>query len=135
MYRTLRWDYGPSQEWIYGIEIIYKRLLQEERFDKIKKRQRRKSSFFPLLKIIIFFLTREEYLVCEFACLLSSVGGYVGLFFGISIFEFIFSLESIVSYTFKTYFSNNKSNINVQILFLLICIQLHTFCEVNGVNY
>ena len=63
-------------------------------------------------KSILLF--REEYLVCEFACLLSSVGGYVGLFFGISIFDFIFSLEWIVSYTFETSFSNNnKVNINV----------------------
>ena len=41
---------------------------------------------------------REEYLVCEFACLLSSVGGYVGLFFGASFFDLIFLFEFIVKY-------------------------------------
>ena len=41
---------------------------------------------------------REEYLVCEFPCLLSSVGGYVGLFFGASFFDLIFLFEFIVKY-------------------------------------
>ena len=57
----------------------------------------------------IYFLTlfkcfsshsREEYLVCEFACLLSSVGGYIGLFFGISIFDLIFTIEWIITYIY-----------------------------------
>ena len=34
-HRTARWEYGSSQEWMYGIELIYKRLLQEERFQLI----------------------------------------------------------------------------------------------------
>ena len=37
---------------------------------------------------------RREYLVCDFAYLISSVGGYIGLFFGLSIIDFIFKLES-----------------------------------------
>ena len=39
---------------------------------------------------------REEFRICDFSCLLSSAGGYVGLFFGISIFDLIFSLEWIL---------------------------------------
>ena len=41
---------------------------------------------------------RAEYLVCEFPCLLSSVGGYVGIFFGASLFDLILLLEFIVKY-------------------------------------
>ena len=50
---------------------------------------------------------REEYLVCDFPCLLSSVGGYVGLFFGVSIFELIFIIEQLMDYV-KLKFSSLK---------------------------
>ena len=41
-------------------------------------------------------LCREEYLVCELACLISSVGGYLGLFFGVSILDALFLGEWII---------------------------------------
>ena len=41
---------------------------------------------------------REEYLVCDFPCILSTCGGYVGLFFGVSIFDIIFLLEWLIFY-------------------------------------
>ena len=37
-----------------------------------------------------------EYLICEFSCVLSSVGGYVGLFFGVSVLDFVFLGEWVV---------------------------------------
>ena len=39
---------------------------------------------------------REEYLVCELACLISSVGGYLGLFFGVSILDTLFLGEWVI---------------------------------------
>lgn len=71
--KTPKFEYGVSQEWIYAVRILYKNLLQEK---------------------------KEEYLVCEFACLLSSVGGYIGLFFGVSIFDLIFTVEWIITYIY-----------------------------------
>ena len=68
--RLLKSEYGPSQDWFFGLKLLYLSLLHEE---------------------------REEYKVCDFSCILSSTGGYVGLFFGISIFELLFSLEFILS--------------------------------------
>ena len=62
-------QYGWSKDWVFGLNLIYTSLHQEE---------------------------REEYRICDFSCLLSSAGGYVGLFFGISIFDLIFSLEWIL---------------------------------------
>ena len=46
----------------------------------------------------VLMLCREEYLVCDFSCLLSSIGGYVGLFFGMSIFDLILTSEWMMSY-------------------------------------
>ena len=54
------------------------------------------------------YLFREEYLVCEFPCLLSSIGGYVGLLFGISIFDIILFFEWIVTASCKTLNSKTK---------------------------
>ena len=50
-----------------------------------------------LLYLTLHHEEREEYKVCDFSCLLSSSGGYVGLFFGVSIFDLIFSLEWLLS--------------------------------------
>ena len=54
-------------------------------------------------RLLIFFnfqkccnILREEYLICEFSCVLSSVGGYVGLFFGVSVLDFVFLGEWFV---------------------------------------
>jgi len=69
--KVIKAEYGDKDEWVYAITFIYKTLLQEE---------------------------REEYLVCDFPCLLSSAGGYVGLFFGVSIFDLIFTFEWIIIY-------------------------------------
>ena len=77
-------DIRGQQEWIYAIKLIYKNMLQEYRFLKL-----------ILERYKIFFL-REEYLICEFSCILSSVGGYIGLFFGVSVLDFVFLGEWVV---------------------------------------
>ena len=70
-FRVLRFEYGYGpKDWVFGLNLLYLTLHHEE---------------------------KEEYKVCDFSCLLSSSGGYVGLFFGVSIFELIFSLEWILS--------------------------------------
>ena len=46
----------------------------------------------------VLMLCREEYLLCDFPCLLSSIGGYVGLFFRMSIFDLILTSEWMMSY-------------------------------------
>ena len=71
-----------GQDWVIGLSLIYLRLHQEE---------------------------MEEFKVCDFSCLLSSAGGYLGLFFGISIFDLIFSLEWIYSNIFHNYFKKFKN--------------------------
>ena len=38
----------------------------------------------------------EEYLICEFSCLLAQVGGTLGIFFGVSLIEVIHMLEWII---------------------------------------
>ena len=68
-FRVFKLEYGPK-DWVFGLNLLYLSLHHEE---------------------------KEEYIVCDFSCLLSSAGGYVGLFFGISIFELLFSLEFILS--------------------------------------
>ena len=69
IFRVLEMEYGPK-DWVFGLKLLYLTLHHEE---------------------------KEEYKVCDFSCLLSSSGGYVGLFFGISLFDLIFSLEWILS--------------------------------------
>ena len=80
--------------------IISKKGLNEIKFDTTmyayissKQIYINIDRFLDLTSSVSFI--REEYLVCEFACLLSSVGGYVGLFFGISFFDFIFTLVGL----------------------------------------
>ena len=68
-------EYGQSQNWIFGLNLLYLSFYQEE---------------------------KEEFVVCDFGCLLSSAGGYVGLFFGISLFDIILSLDWILSKINKT---------------------------------
>ena len=68
IFRVLKLEYGPK-DWVFGLNLRYLSLHHEE---------------------------KEEYLVCDFSCLLSSAGGYLGLFFGISIFDLLFSLEWIL---------------------------------------
>ena len=68
-FRVKKHQYGQTQEWVYGLNLIYTSLHQEQ---------------------------REEFRICDFSCLLSSAGGYIGLFFGISILDLIFSLEWII---------------------------------------
>ena len=70
IFRVAKFEYGQSQDWIIGLNLIYFSFYQE---------------------------AKEEFKVCDFSCLLSSTGGYVGLFFGISLFDLIFSLEWILS--------------------------------------
>ena len=72
-FRVFKFEYGPK-DWVFGLNLLYLSLHHEE---------------------------KEEYIVCDFSCLLSSAGGYVGLFFGISIFDLLFSLEWIL-YTIST---------------------------------
>ena len=80
--------YGNKTEWAYAVTFLYKSLLQEERS---------KVTFLIIVyKLLMPF--REEYLVCDFPCLLSSIGGYVGLFFGMSIFDLILTSEWMMSY-------------------------------------
>ena len=57
-------------------------MLQERRWDTCKI-------------LTVTGVCREEYLVCELACLISSVGGYLGLFFGVSILDTLFLGEWI----------------------------------------
>ena len=64
------------QEYVPGIQVIYSN-----------------GSF---LRDEITFISREEYLICEFSCVLSNVGGYVGLFFGVSFLDFVFLGEWLV---------------------------------------
>ena len=40
---------------------------------------------------------REEYEVCPIDCLVSQLGGTVGIFFGVSIIEVIFLMEWLLS--------------------------------------
>ena len=68
--KVQKFEYGSSQDWIYGLKLLYLDLNHIE---------------------------TEEYKVCDFSCLLSSAGGYLGLFFGISIFDVICSFEKILS--------------------------------------
>ena len=60
---------------------------------------------------------REEYLVCEESCLLSSAGGYIGIFFGISLFDFLFFFEWSVSFIFIKVSRKNKWNEKKEISF------------------
>ena len=62
-------EYGQSQDWVFGVELLY---------------------------LSLYHLEKEEYKVCDFSCLLSSFGGYLGLFFGISIFDLMFGLDWIL---------------------------------------
>ena len=52
---------------------------------------------------------RDEYLICEFSCVLSSVGGYVGLFFGVSVLDFVFLGEWVVGKFTKVIQKYNKN--------------------------
>ena len=86
-FRTSKFEYGKTRDWIYGIKLIYRNMLDEEKFVSC-------WLYFSFRN----FHFRNEYLVCEAACLLSSVGGYIGLFFGISIFDLILSTEWILKH-------------------------------------
>ena len=77
------YEYGMRQDWVIGLSLIYLRLYQEE---------------------------MEEFKVCDFSCLLSSAGGYLGLFFGISIFDLIFSLEWIYSKIVHNFFKKSTKS-------------------------
>ena len=87
LYRIAPFEYTDikgQQDWIFAIKLIYKNMLQEYRlliFQNSKKS---------------CIISREEYLICEFSCVLSSVGGYVGLFFGVSVLDFVFLGEWVV---------------------------------------
>ena len=48
-----------------------------------------------------FCIFREEYLICELACVISSTGGYIGIFFGVSILDIFFLSEWILDYLQK----------------------------------
>ena len=74
-FRVQKHQYGQTQEWVFGLNLIYTSLHQEQ---------------------------REEFRICDFSCLLSSAGGYIGLFFGISIFDLIFCLEWIINRIFSS---------------------------------
>ena len=70
IFRVLKSEYGQRQDWVFGLNLLY---------------------------LSLYHVEKEEFKVCDFSCLLSSAGGYIGLFFGISIFDIIFSLEWILS--------------------------------------
>ena len=96
--RTDKFEYGVSQDWVYGVKLIYKNLFQEIRLNHLT---------LSLMWSFAFF--REEYLVCDFPCILSTCGGYVGLFFGVSIFDIIFLLEWLIFYHRKSWFRSDQS--------------------------
>ena len=50
----------------------------------------------PVRSSLVTGVCREEYLVCELACLISSVGGYLGLFLGVSILDALFLGEWVI---------------------------------------
>ena len=81
VFRVKRHQYGQTQEWVFGLNLIYTSLHQEQ---------------------------REEFRICDFSCLLSSAGGYIGLFFGISIFDLIFSLEWIFGNIYSCFLKRPK---------------------------
>ena len=67
---------------MFGLNLIYTSLQQED---------------------------REEFRICDFSCLLSSAGGYVGLFFGISIFDLVLSFEWILKAIFPFFLKTPKN--------------------------
>ena len=90
------YEYGDLN-WRVAIKLIYRNMVQESRHDDHYNigwwgwcLQTWLWSCWP----------REEYLVCQLDCLVSQFGGTIGIFFGISLMEFIFALEWILSATF-----------------------------------
>ena len=105
--RVARYEYG--EDWVYAVKLIYKNLLQEKKWEILQS-----------WSIIVHTDTtsfREEYLVCNESCLLSSAGGYIGIFFGISLFDFLFFFEWLVSFIFINVSRKNKWNEKKKISF------------------
>ena len=104
LFRIKTRQYGWSKDWVFGLNLIYTSLHQEE---------------------------REEFRICDFSCLLSSAGGYVGLFFGISIFDLIFSLEWILDKFYlviiRRLMNRRPKKKNVKITSILIQRQLFKY--------
>ena len=71
------------------VGLCYQNCLQ-------KSKKRGKVSFVLAFQTSIWMNFREEYHVCDFPCVLSSAGGYLGLFFGVSVFDLIFTSEWIM---------------------------------------
>ena len=89
IFRTVPFEYGHV-DWVFGIKFLYETLLQEERLYMYMYILR---NILPCKYSCVF---REEYLICDFACVLSNIGGYLGLFFGVSLLDLIFTFELII---------------------------------------
>ena len=83
IFRIRKYEYGENDKFL--IKLFYRRLNYD-----IKYYFKEETQNFMLNNF------RNEYLICELSCLISSFGGYVGLFFGISFFDLLYFMEWII---------------------------------------